>query len=257
MQYAEAALPFEFGEGPKYVVAIHGFTGLPYEMMDLGKHLASNGFHVIVPRLPGHGRDKKELLQTRWPDWWGIINKTIEDIKNKKPSHIFVTGLSMGGSLTLYAASQYPEIKAIAPICAPVFLKLKILWLLPFIKYFVKYFSHVEPVDIHDPAIQSDPVIQENIKRYDKSVVPAVASLLKLLSKIKNKHLSKIKQPVLISQATKDIIVHPTNASYIFDHIGSTDKSLLWLENSGHVATMDYDREKLYKEITEFFMKYI
>ncbi|MFX1537598.1 MAG: alpha/beta hydrolase [Promethearchaeota archaeon] len=63
MKYNEAVSPFEFGEGSKYVVVIHGYTGTPYEMRGLAQHLASQDFHVIGVRLPGHGQTKEELLK--------------------------------------------------------------------------------------------------------------------------------------------------------------------------------------------------
>ena len=258
MRYEEAVAPFEFGEGSKYVLAIHGFTGMTYKIRGLAQYLAEQGFHVIGPQLPGHGQNKEALAETRWQDWWNEVKQTIETIKAKKPSHFFVTGLSMGGALTLYSAAQYPEIAAIAPICAPVFIKNSMLKIIPLIKLFKTYLSKNEEFGEQDPSLAIDPILIENNKRYNQHALPAVASLLNMLKNIRKYQLSKIRQPILITQALKDKTVHPSNANYIFEHVSTKleEKSLLWLENSGHVATMDYDKEKLFSEISNFFKKY-
>ncbi|MFX1250280.1 MAG: alpha/beta hydrolase [Promethearchaeota archaeon] len=258
MRYEEAVAPFEFGEGSNYVVAIHGFTGMTYKIRGLAQSLATQGFHVIGPQLPGHGQNIKALAETRWYDWWNEVKQSIETIKTKNPSHIFVTGLSMGGALTLYTAAHYPEITAIAPICAPVFIKINMLKMVPFIKLFKTYFPKKEEFGEQDPSLANDPILIENNKRYNQHALPAVASLLSILKNIRKYQLSKIRQPILIAQALKDKTVHPSSAKYIFEHISTKpeEKAILWLENSGHVATMDYDKEKLFSEISNFFKKY-
>ncbi|MFX0061208.1 MAG: alpha/beta hydrolase [Candidatus Hermodarchaeota archaeon] len=258
MRYEEAVAPFEFGEGSKYVLAIHGFTGMTYKIRDLALYLAAQGFHVIGPQLPGHGQNKEALAETRWQDWWNEVKQTIETIRAKKPSHFFVTGLSMGGALTLYSAAQYPEITAIAPICAPVFIKDNMSKLIPLIKLFKTYFPKKEEFGEQDPNLANNPILIENNKRYNQHVLPAVASLLSMLKNIRKYQLSKIRQPILIAQALKDKTVHPSSAKYIFEHISTKpeEKSILWLENSGHVATMDYDKEQLFSEIGNLFKKY-
>ncbi|MFW9995612.1 MAG: alpha/beta hydrolase [Candidatus Odinarchaeota archaeon] len=257
MDYDEAIAPFELGEGSKYVLALHGFTGIPYEMRGLSRHLASKGFHIIGPKLPGHGEDKGSLLKhADWQEWWGEIERTIDEIKARSPSHLFVTGLSMGGLFTLYTASRVPEIDAIAPICAPVFVKQKLLTLLPIVKLLrVKYFPMTVEEDIQDKSWLEDPVVIERMKRYDKTVVRAIDTLLKLMKETKSS-LQLIKQPILISQSRKDKVIHPSNAPYIFENVRSEEKAILWLENSGHVATEDHDKEQLYTEITRFFSEH-
>ncbi|MFX1537021.1 MAG: alpha/beta hydrolase, partial [Promethearchaeota archaeon] len=83
-------------------------------------------------------------------------------------------------------------------------------------------------------------------------------SAFSLLKNIRKHQLSKIKQPVLIFQSQNDRTVHPRSGSYILEHIITKpeEKSLIWLEHTGHVATMDYDKEQLFLEIANFFKRY-
>jgi carboxylesterase len=260
MDYTEATRPFEFGEGGNFVIACHGYTGNPYEMRELGQHLANNGFHVLAPLLIGHAQTINEFSSTRWPDWYSQVDYTIELIKEKfNPKNIFMTGLSMGGAFTLYTAAKYQsDIKAIAPIAAPVFIKNKLLYLLPIIKLLrIKYFPAPSKVLSINEELWEDPILLENMKRYNKYAIPTALSLLNFLKDLKINHLQRINQPILVAQGRKDTYVHPSNCSYIFDHVSSEEKKMLWLDNSEHMATMDFDKKILFDEVTTFFQERI
>ncbi|NHJ02516.1 MAG: alpha/beta fold hydrolase [Candidatus Heimdallarchaeota archaeon] len=260
MDYDLATKPFEFGEGKEFVILSHGYTGNPYELRELGQYLANNGFHVLAPLLVGHGKNRTEFLETRWPDWYSQIEYTISLINEKfDPNHIFMAGLSIGGAFSLYTGVKHAaDITAIAPIAAPVFLTQKLLWLLPLVRLLrIKYFPYPMEILTMDKEIWTDPIFLENIKRYDKFVIPTVASLLSFLKDLKNKELPNISLPILISHGIKDTYVHPSNASYIYEHVSSSQKKLLWLENSNHLATVDFDKDLLFNEITQFFQGYL
>lgn len=52
------------GSGPA-VIALHGWGGRPEQLIPLARALASHGFRVVVPRLPGHaGGDRTDIKQT-------------------------------------------------------------------------------------------------------------------------------------------------------------------------------------------------
>ena len=53
------AEPFFMPGGKKGVLLIHGFTGLPAELLLMGQHLNKAGFTVLGVRLAGHGTDRK------------------------------------------------------------------------------------------------------------------------------------------------------------------------------------------------------
>ncbi|MFX0095138.1 MAG: alpha/beta hydrolase [Candidatus Hodarchaeota archaeon] len=261
MKYEEAVASFEFGKGENYVILIHGYSGNPYEMRDLGQYLADYGFHTIAPCLPGHGQNKEALLKTGWRDWWAEVKRNIDTVKEKNPLNLFISGLSVGGTLTLYAAARYPSITAISPICAPVYTKKSYRWGFKFVKPFMTFIpsKHYPHRDVYDQNLLKDPVFQENRRRYDKEVAPAFESVLKLFDEVKNHSLSKITVPAVISQARNDRTVVPSNGSYIFNHITTKieEKKLVWLERSGHIATVDCDKKVLFREISNFFKKFL
>ena len=52
-----------------------------------------------------------------------------------------------------------------------------------------------------------------------------------------------------------DHVVHPSNAPYILEHIGSAERAGL-AENSYHVATLDYDKELIFEKTVQFMRRH-
>jgi len=251
-EYAEAAKPFLLGQGRNTVLLIHGFTGLPHEMREFGEYLAGRGFRVYAPLLPGHGSSKEDMIKTGRADWIRGAEEGLRLLQNEGAENVFVSGLSMGGTLTLYLGEKHPEVRGLLPICGPVYLTdWRLRFLLPVVRRFTDYYS-AELADILDKSVLETPVAREQRRRYDKIPLPCVAELLTLIRETRER-LSEIRQPILIAQARRDRVVPPSNADYIFRSVSSSVKRMLWLENSGHVATMDFDKHILFKEAVEFF----
>ena len=99
--------------------------------------------------------------------------------------------------------------------------------------------------DIADPA-------QEELA-YRVIPTKAAASMLSYQARVMAR-LPEVRMPVLLMASRNDHVVHTTNSPYILEHISSTDKELVWLEKSYHVATLDYDKD-LVVERTNRFIK--
>lgn len=64
--------------------------------------------------------------------------------------------------------------------------------------------------------------------------------------------LPRVVCPALVFVSRDDHVVPPENSPYIYDHIGSAEKRLVWLEDSYHVATLDNDKESIAAETLAF-----
>ena len=51
------------------ILLIHGYTGSPHDMLYLGKRLHQAGFSVFIPRLPGHGTNHIDFLNSNYHQW--------------------------------------------------------------------------------------------------------------------------------------------------------------------------------------------
>lgn len=237
------AEPFFFEGNQIGVLVSHGFTGTTQSMRFLGEYLhQQGGFTVSGPRLSGHGTDPQDMAQATAEDWIRDLERALETLR-QGCAKVFITGLSMGGTLTLYMAAMHSDIFAGAvPINPAVFLNSPDLAGLAFMA--------------NAPAVV--PGVGSDIKQpgvielaYPVMPVPAIRQLYALMG-VTRELLPRVICPTLVFTAREDHVVIPENGPYIVEHIGSTDKRLVWLENSYHVATLDNDKELIAAETLEF-----
>src|SRR6266480_2736542 len=117
----QGAEPFYAENGKIGVLVSHGYTGNPQSMRYLAECLASAGFTVALPRLKGHGTTADDMAQATASDWIADLEQATAWLQQRCDT-LFVTGLSMGGTLTLLMAGQHPALfKGIVPINAILF----------------------------------------------------------------------------------------------------------------------------------------
>lgn len=230
------------GTNNKGVLLIHGYTGTPAEMRLLGDHMHEKGYTVLGVRLPGHGTKPEELNETVWQEWYAAAKEGFERLE-KSCSEVMVAGLSMGGLLTIKIAAELPVTKA-AILAAPIYVQDKRVPFLPLLRFFIHYLKkrkrHYFVADKYNLA-------------YDVMPVKPLSSLFALVKLCKEKLLAKITIPCIVLQSTIEHTVHPRSAQYIYDNINSEEKKLVWYKNSGHILTLDVEREAVFKEISKFF----
>jgi carboxylesterase len=82
--------------------------------------LEDAGLRVENTLLPGHDRSVEAFCATGFEDWAGHVEQAFLELK-KEHAHVFVVGLSMGGSLALRLAQRHPAAPAgIVTIASPV-----------------------------------------------------------------------------------------------------------------------------------------
>lgn len=241
--------PFFKEGGEVGCLLLHGFTGTPREMRLLGDHLAARDITVSAPRISGHCTTPQDLNETRWPDWYRDAEAALEELRGKCKT-VFVAGLSMGGLQTLHLATHYPDLPGVIPLAAPVFVRhWKLTLFEPLMRStpLLKVYTYDKGLgdDLKDPEALKDHIC------YKKTPTACVLSIIDYMRHVKE-DLPAIRQPILIIQSRQDHTVHPDNANIIHDSVGSADKSLVWLDNSYHVITEDFDRETVFGKVHEF-----
>ena len=243
----KGAEPFFFEGSEIGVLVSHGFTGTTHSMRFLGEYLArKGGFTVSGPRLAGHGTDPADMAASTAEDWVRTLEAQLE-VLQKRCQKIFITGLSMGGTLTLYLAAMYPKVVAgMIPINGAVFLNSPDMAGLAFMPN--------PPATV--PGVGSD-IKQPGIVElaYPVVPVPAVRQIYSLMAATREL-LPRITCPALVIHSREDHVVNPANGPYIMKNISSTDKKLLWLNNSYHVATLDNDKELIARRALAFIKKH-
>ncbi len=235
-----------FLQGPKPTVLllIHGFTGSCAEMSLLGEYFHERGYTVHAPLLKGHGSTVEEMEKTTADDWWESVLDGYQRLKDTDASHLFVIGLSMGGLLALKLAASQP-VQGVVSLAAPIFLYQRLIGLSRWVYPIYRYQKHRGG----DP----NPDVDAYSWSYDRIPIRAAGHLYRLMKEVR-RYLPHIQAPALIMQGMRDQTVIPRSAQYIYDALGSSDKHLRWYNDSGHILTLDKERQQVFEEI-EVFMK--
>jgi pimeloyl-ACP methyl ester carboxylesterase len=100
-----------------------------------------------------------------------------------------------------------------------------------------------------------DPAAAARIWCYDKTPLWGAGELYVLQREVRHA-LPAIRQPILIFQGRRDAQVDPRAAQILYDTIGSTDKQVIWLENSGHNLLADGERESVWAQSYDWMMQH-
>lgn len=238
----DGAEPFILSGGKRGVLLVHGFTGTPAEMFLLGKHLNKQGYTVLAPRLCGHGTNLAEMATTDWVNWYHSVCDGYYLLKSIC-EEIDVVGLSMGGILSLKLAMEY-EVNRVVTLSAPIHIVNRGVELLPPIEECAGKYVPKKRRKFSDMA-------QQYCITYDRTPIACVHYLLRII-KLVSEQVGELKNPLLVVQSTNDHTVISDSANFIYDNAGSEKKELLWLEESGHLVTLDKEREKVFEKIVNF-----
>lgn len=228
------------------VLVIHGITSTTSSMQYLADKFADADFNVELPGLSGHGTKWEDMNSLTYSDWINDLEIALENLK-LRCSKIFLCGLSLGGGLALYMAGKHPELAGLILINHAAKFKDPRFWFVPILKHFVKSIPAVAS-DIKDPSSTEI--------AYSRTPTNGIHEMLKMLKEAR-KMLPEIKQPTLIFKSTEDHVVPKVSATYTLKNIGSEDKELIWLQNSYHVAPMDYEKDFIAIESIKFIKEHI
>jgi carboxylesterase len=223
------------------VLLCHGFNGTPQSMQYIGEQLSTYGYTVFIPRLNGHGTHYLDMETSTYEDWIFDLKTAYNSLK-QQCAKVFIVGQSMGGALTLQVAANNPTVDGIFLINAAV----------TDVSY-KEFSNHVKPVYVHEgsPDIKKPSVYEIT---YDKVPLKAIHQLLHLMEDTK-RNVSRVSSPTIIFKSAIDHVVHPSNSEFIFDHVNTLEKNMIVLQNSYHVASMDYDAPIIVDNINQHIKK--
>ncbi|MFA5889661.1 MAG: alpha/beta fold hydrolase [Actinomycetota bacterium] len=221
---------------------LHGFTGTPQSVRAWAEGVARDGHTVLVPRLPGHGTTVADMQTTSAEDWVGEAEMSLRGLR-ERCDRIFVCGLSMGGTLTLDIAARLSEwITGIIVVNPAVYTTDPRRVLAPLLGRLPLTLKGVAG-DIADP--------EQSELAYDRVPTKAASSMLGYQDRVKAR-LGSVRAPALVFTSRQDHVVNPGNGPFVIEHIASSDKELVWLERSYHVATLDFDRDLILERTIQF-----
>jgi carboxylesterase len=211
-------------------------------MRPLAEACAAAGFTVELPLLPGHGTSIEDMLPTRWGDWSSAAEAEYQALA-ARCQKVVVTGLSMGGTLTCWLAERHPEIAGIA-VVNPM----------------------IEAPDeesrrgigaLIDAGTEVFDAIGSDIKKegtsesaYPGTPLAPVLSLFEGADAV-SAGLGTIRCPTLLFSSREDHVVEPVSGDVLERSVGGPVERV-FLENSYHVATLDWDAPVIEKSVVTF-----
>ncbi len=253
---------------------IHGLTGTAKEMGSIAQRLNKQGFSVATPLMLNHDKSISCLKRTSWNELYNSVRNEFIKYTNDY-ENIFVAGLSFGALIGILLAYEFPnKVKALNCFSPTLFYdgwgNPKSRFLLPLVyktplKYWF-YFKEEYPYGLKNERLRSKvESFYKDAKLFDYSkvhlygypVIPVSCMYQNtLLAKKVKSVLKNIHTPIQLLQARDDDVTSAKNSYYIYNHISSQDKNIIFLENSYHIITADQERDKVAEKTVAFFEKH-
>jgi len=238
------------GNCGKLAILIHGFTGTPHDLKELGEFLNSQGISVCAPLLPGHGRvDWKDLEKVTQKDWEIAIEEEVKSHFNMY-DEIYLIGYSFGANLAFNVAVKYPDkIKGVISLGISIFLRRdgmirKILPLFHALygKYRKRYIKKKHLAEYEETG------------SYAKIPTKSIYELYKFIDNVTSRDLTKVCLPTLIIHSRNDKVTHYKSSQYVHDKICSKRKELIIIDDINHNPLNSKTKDIIFDRIKKFII---
>lgn len=236
-----APKPFTFEAGERAVLLLHGFTGNTADVRMLGRFLESKGYTCHAPLFKGHGVPPEQLVHTGPDDWWQDVMDGYHLLKNKGYKKIAVCGLSLGGVFSLKLGYTEP-VHAVIPMCAPMHIKSEEVMYKGILEYAREYKKREG---------KTADQIQVEMEHFEKTPMKTLKALQQLITDVRH-NVDHIYAPTFVVQARHDAMINTESANIIFNEVQTDEKKIKWYEESGHVITLDKERNQVEEDVYQF-----
>ncbi len=226
-------------------LVIHGYTSTPQSLEGVAGVLSAAGFDVEAPLLPGHGTTVDDLVPRRWGEWVDAVEEAWDKLAARHERSV-VAGLSMGGTLATWLATNRPDVAGLAcvnPIVDPPAESFREL---------LRAFLAAGHTCVPGPANDvSEPDARE--VAYPQWPIEPMLSLFEAQDELVDR-LARVTCPTLIVTSGHDHVVPPVSSDLLAAGVAGPVERLL-LERSFHLATLDVERDTLEAAVVEFALR--
>ena len=233
------------------VLLLHGFGDTPQTLHYVADALFAAGYTVRAPLLPGHGRTLAEFGATRAKQWIGAAREAYAELAaTHGPSP--VVGLSMGGALGILLAAETPTMPALALVAPYVSIPRRARFVArfhPLWELVTPYFRSGGERSILDPA-------ERAATRGYGVLTPRLLFELSRVVRRVQVSLPRVRVPTLVIHGLHDERIPPDAAAREYARLGAPEKQLVWVDQGGHVLTVDYGRERVIALILDWLARH-
>lgn len=247
---------FELHGGKRgQILLLHGYTGSPYDLRVVADFLAKHEFHVVAPLLRGHGAKAYLLNEVEYADWLNQAITAIESFDKTQP--IIIGGLSMGALLAILLATRY-QIQALL-----LFSPALSLTTLATLTVMAADFGLINKNAFLPKLAGGSDIMDQKAKQKTPAYKEMpVGGLLQFnqLRLVAKKSLNEIACPVFMAFGKHDASID-VHGSYRIAMAALSHKNQplfsQFYDQSKHVVTLDYDREKLCHDLWQFLLTHV
>lgn len=222
------------------VLLVHGAGDTPQTMGHLADELHDRGYTVVALLLPGHGRTLRNFSRHSGDEWYDAVRVSFKSLTDTH-SWVGVVGLSMGGALSARLAADNPDIPALAlaspylamPKGGELATRASRVW-----GFFVPYVATASQLSVLDSEARARSL------GYGAMTASALRSL-RITAQRGWDALAYIHTPTLIVQSRADNRIAASTTLRAFERLGSVEKTMEWIEGSGHVITVDFGWQRV------------
>jgi len=222
------------------VVCVHGFTGMPYEVMPVAQACADMGMGAITPLLPGHGYrhrpEQKKQFSRITKD--GLLAAVRTEVARAKEQYdvVGIYGHSMGGAIALILAAE-----GLVDACAVSAPAIKLPWQADLLVPLIGWIPFTRATPTNDPFY---------LPSYQFHHSYAVRALWQVAQQA-TKQLAEITCPVLGMHTHHDQTIPPVVLELMQQNI-STPLEIEWFDPSSHAMPLDMKGEAVSKRAAAF-----
>lgn len=240
----------------KGALVIHGLTGTPVSVAPVVEVLVKSGFTAIeAPLLAGHGTSVEALKDTKLEEWYASVKAAYKRL-DSRADQIYCAGLSLGSLLAVKLALENgTNIKKLACLGTPLRLSsmferffLPMSHIPPF-KQFMKYSKKSWEESVLDEVGRE---IHKN-SSYDKTPITSVWELQRLQKEI-IAGLKNLTTPTILIHSIRDKVAPVSNVDLFCKLAKRIKPTVVLLERSEHVITLDLEKEIVLKNVADFFL---
>lgn len=234
----------------KAVLLIHGYSGRTSNWKFIGEKIYDElNLPVYIPRLPGHGTNLSDFLNSSAEQW---LRKAFDSYLYLKDNYkeIYLAGLSMGGLIAVIMASEF-KFKKLSLIAPAFFTTNKTLVFTPVLKYFVKKIDNDFSFENKEDMSAEEIDYHQNYSQdyYTKEL----AELYKLMLKARKK-AEDIDIPTQLILTEKDEMIDSKKINdFLHKKMGKNLNNIKIYQESPHVITNSIEKERCAADVISFF----
>lgn len=243
-----AALGLTQAGGDRAALLLHGFGDTPQSLGFLAGYLHALGWTVRVPLLPGHGRTLRAFTGSTAAAWVAHARAEYAALRVRHET-LAVVGQSMGGALAAILGAETLERPDALVLLAP----------------YLEMPAHVRrAADAHPYWGPFVPLVGSRGARSILDAAARAESLAhgtvsgRLLAELRDvadraqRALPAVTAPTLVVQSRRDHRITPDVCRRAVARLGSRHRRLVWVDEGGHVISVDRGRERVAQLVAEW-----